>query len=297
MGFHDTHKGADMVAHNWAHSLAVKFKKDHTAGSLFFEGNTIYSYGYHFPIGIIDTRNVARVVLFTTRSYSNTTSKHIACVRSACSHMDKVYCYDPKAAFRGNHDENIQNFESVCKGIAARLSRANKPSIYLDQIAEQRDMLNKYVTYFNIDIKSLGLSYVFIESKDMSIEATEKARIIREEKERKATEERAKRAAKDMRNFRAFKLQSVYTIDGAILRYNKDTQRIETSKGIEIPVKIAERAFKWIIKTLKSGGCEGECKYKILDFEVTALNSKLLIVGCHTIELKEVNKLAKKLGW
>ena len=44
-------------------------------GSLYFIGDTIYSYGYHFPIArIIQGNNPT--VLFTTRKYSVTTAKH-----------------------------------------------------------------------------------------------------------------------------------------------------------------------------------------------------------------------------
>jgi hypothetical protein len=56
----------------------------HDGPSFFFRGDTIYSYGQHFPIArhVTGTRGRA-AVLFTTRDYSKTTSKHKGEVRGA----------------------------------------------------------------------------------------------------------------------------------------------------------------------------------------------------------------------
>jgi len=41
-------------------------------GSLFIEGDTIYSYGHHFPIAFLDRNK--RIAYFNKDSYSHTTS-------------------------------------------------------------------------------------------------------------------------------------------------------------------------------------------------------------------------------
>jgi hypothetical protein len=74
------------VPHLWAHKVQESARNAH--GNLFFDGETIYSYGSHFPIArhIVDNptkKNPKPAILFTTRSYSNTTSGHISAVRSA----------------------------------------------------------------------------------------------------------------------------------------------------------------------------------------------------------------------
>lgn len=64
-------------------TLADEFaagKKHGTGSHLFIEGNTIYSYGYHFPIATIKNDNT---VLFNEDKYSPTTSKHQTYVRRA----------------------------------------------------------------------------------------------------------------------------------------------------------------------------------------------------------------------
>lgn len=69
----------DQVAHLWAN----KSRQQAKGSNVFFEGNTIYSYGHHFPMA----RLYKGVVLYTTGSYSVTTAKHLSIVRRACSHL------------------------------------------------------------------------------------------------------------------------------------------------------------------------------------------------------------------
>jgi hypothetical protein len=62
--------------------VAIAFASGRTSGStdhLFIEGDTIYSYGYHFPIA---TR-YGNKVWFTKKGYSNTTSRHKSLVLNA----------------------------------------------------------------------------------------------------------------------------------------------------------------------------------------------------------------------
>ncbi len=41
----------------------------------------------------------------------------------------------------------------------------------------------------------------------------------------------------------------------------------------------------------------GECKYKILDFEVNEVNKDMVKIGCHKIDITEIKMIAKKLAW
>ena len=44
--------------------------------TFYFTGKTIYSYGEHFPIAIIEERFGRNFVIYNSRSYSRTTSRH-----------------------------------------------------------------------------------------------------------------------------------------------------------------------------------------------------------------------------
>lgn len=69
------------VADAWAMGYSAK------SGTMFTDGETIYSYGYHFPIA----KKVNGYVLFNHTYYSATTSKHQCHVRRAMR-GDIVYC-------------------------------------------------------------------------------------------------------------------------------------------------------------------------------------------------------------
>lgn len=69
-----------MVAHLWANE-----KEESARGSnLFFEGRSIYSYGYHFEVGrIVRNKCGEKAYLLNDKYYSSSTCKHQRCVRSA----------------------------------------------------------------------------------------------------------------------------------------------------------------------------------------------------------------------
>lgn len=78
------------VAHVWAHRLQEHARN--STGSLFFNGDTIYSYGRHFPIARhVTDKNGRACVLFTTRDYSVTTSGHKSAVRCAIADGLRVF--------------------------------------------------------------------------------------------------------------------------------------------------------------------------------------------------------------
>ena len=68
-----------MTNRELAESYALLNTTGHT-GNMFIDGQTIYSYGYHFPIA---TRLACGWYLINSERYSNTTARHISHVRMA----------------------------------------------------------------------------------------------------------------------------------------------------------------------------------------------------------------------
>jgi hypothetical protein len=84
------------IPHLWAHRTQSDARNP--AGNLYFDGDTIYSYGGHFPIARHVTNKSGKkfAILFTTRSYSSTTAGHISAVRSSIpSNVPVFHVYDP----------------------------------------------------------------------------------------------------------------------------------------------------------------------------------------------------------
>lgn len=297
------------VAHYWANQRQLNGRV--AGNNFYFDGRTIYSYGRHFPIAVISQKD-SRVVLFTTASYSNTTAKHIYETRSACSHKTIIYCNNPYSADQGNHSENISDFEQIAKNIASCLPKSKKPEKYLSQIAEQKEMLMKYVEFFKIKPSAYKhLHYIHIVTKDGAIVAAEKdaKQLAKEQKARE--KQRIVQLAKqlEMDKERLFKWRkrqipyndnttlNIYALKGTYLRFNKHSQEIETTKGVQIPIKVAERFYNWLKHQLAKGGCDGTCEHKILGYEVDTVNKEGIKVGCHDISWTEINAMAKKFKW
>ncbi len=75
------------VPHLWAHGLPDGRKVRNPTGSFWTRGDTIYSYGEHFPIA---RRVDADTFLYNPARYSNTTGGHQSATRRAMPHGDGV---------------------------------------------------------------------------------------------------------------------------------------------------------------------------------------------------------------
>jgi hypothetical protein len=162
------------IPHLWAHKVQANARN--AQGNLYFDGDTIYSYGGHFPIArhVVDNptkKTPKSAVLFTTRSYSNTTSGHISAVRSsiprdlpvfhvynpALSPRESLSCYvsaveahaksasERKMETKRNEDvqkalASIAECKAFCKFFALKLPTfAKLPKIDADKLKKQKD--------------------------------------------------------------------------------------------------------------------------------------------------------------
>lgn len=134
-----------MVAHLWANE-----KKESGKGSnLFFEGGSIYSYGYHFEVGrIVRNKCGEKAYLLNDKYYSSSTCKHQRCVRSAIPTGSKVFSVgynmsdDGSMAFITSQLELIKEVIEKYKKVRTELS-------YRD-IWETFKNLMDYIEFFDM---------------------------------------------------------------------------------------------------------------------------------------------------
>lgn len=109
------------VARLWATQA-----QDEAHGSNFyFRGDTIYSYGSHFPIARHITHKGKPAVLLTTRYYSVTTSKHTGYVLNALpTYAIVLPVVHPDVDF--NEDEVLNHWKELYDSAMKRALRANK---------------------------------------------------------------------------------------------------------------------------------------------------------------------------
>lgn len=242
-------------------------------GNMFFEGNTIYSYGRHFPIARFINYNT---ILFTLDGYSISTSKHISYVRGACSHLNLIYCYSID-----NPLENYERFKRDIDEQLIKLARARKPEIYLHEIEIILGYLTKYLEeYLTIHIPSSP--YI----KDIKSLINKCKRILEDSREDVAKIKEIQKKEKE-RQKRLEKEKEEEFINGKITHFNssyqlirKEEKGIVTSKGVRIVDIAAAKRFQELLKEnkIKKGD-------RFNNFRVSKIDSKTIQINCHTFKL------------
>jgi hypothetical protein len=261
------------IAHLWANQLQDEARN---SGNFYFNGSTIYSYGGHFPIAKHIELNGQKAVLFTTRGYSNTTSKHIAVVRQAASHLNLIKCYNPNTT----HEENFKKWKIDAELVAAKLPKAKKPEKYLNELEYINSQANKYAQFFGLELPAILSAILSIKDKNEYNTYHEQKTAILEAERLKREAELKKQHKKALTEWKAGKTSRLYTrIETDYLRLNKEAARIETTQAVQIPLSIAKTLYNLIRNNRLSVGD------KVLNFEVNEVGAKVKI-GCHTFTKK-----------
>jgi len=220
-----------------------------SGSSFFFRGGVLYSYGSHFPICKFIETSGERMLLFTTRSYSNTTSKHISLARNATSHIKKIFCNNPEAS----HADNFQAWINSAETSATKLAKAKKPEIYLNELSHTAKEANKYANFFGILIPETLQTLVGMKDKaEFKEYANKKAEATAKEAHR-IMKENKKKFKESFKKWISCEIPYLYERLGFdFLRLNDD--RVETTQGVKIPIELAKRLYMNIkTGTIKEG--------------------------------------------
>lgn len=297
--------GADMVAHLWAHKSQDWAGVGPGRGNFYFEGDTIYSYGSHFPIARHITHKGKAAILFTTRDYSVTTAGHKHCVHSALSGLGipAFYVYDIYAG----HKEHLADYAQRIAGIKAEYAKARtrKPEI-LDRLVSSVAQANAYATFFGLktrftipDLDKWSVECVGIQAKNEERRAQERSR--QAERWKKQAQENLERDAKRAAALEAWVNGEPADFDfynlPVRLRIKGDV--LETSKGAEVPLDHAVRAFRVIKELYKAGQTYQRNGHSIHvgHFVIDSVDADgTVVAGCHRIERAEVERIATLVG-
>jgi hypothetical protein len=284
------------LSHNWAN----KVKPNGKGSNMFYENDIIYSYGYHFPIAkFFKDINGNELIAFTTRDYSNTTSKHKNHVRRSIPFGYKIiFCHDIGFCFY-SHKTNIQTYLNDIKNNFQKCKKATKAKTeYLVSCKSTLARLDIYIETFGLNINdfdsavlqsdNISYSLPIIRQEIFDFENSDeykKWQIKQENKKIEAAQKKLVEQAENIEKFRSFQISNVYDIPYNLLRYNKDAEMIETSGGVKMPVNIFMHAYK----SLKSGILKiGDT---IQHYKFNGQFDNFLQIGCHRIELSEINSI------
>jgi hypothetical protein len=249
------------VAHAWAHRTGRCHKGHH----MFYEGDTIYSYGHHFPIARLVEAYGRTVVLMTVDSHSVSTAKHKNIVARAVSHL-RVNTVPHLSPCRVRHVANWEWLVASAKECADKADRARTRGAFL--LSEAQDFIeqaNGYNHAFGlgkdqVSLQGLGVAVADIEAR------TEEAR---RRADRAKRLEWAKKYRHNKHRIVAWLdgehmsgLSSIYTPKPYVRVVYKrgdyeatgswDASELQTSLGVSVPLDVALKVYQYA-KLVRAG--------------------------------------------
>jgi hypothetical protein len=328
--------GTDEIPHLWAHRLPKDRRIRNARGNLYAEGDTLYSYGPHFPIARRVVRNGEVVYLYTTRRYSATTRGHCRLAERAMSGNGRRFDIDPVDGARRSLWEPLAERKGSARPVAewyqSRIDRcalyAMRPRIrsatrmkHLERAAAILEEWRAIHSAFGLRIgvgavrapDSLDEVRAKYATKLDALERTAKEEAEREEAEREEAEreeaERERLALSLIPEWRAGgspilpggagrRTISVRAIRYPLLRIVNGTggAEVETSWGARVPVDEAHKALR-ILGRLLERGDSSELVESIGHYRGMRLEGNTVHIGCHPIPLDEVRAFCDAAGW
>ena len=275
--------GNSQIAHLFAY--LSQYEARNSANNFYFRDKSIFSYGHHFCIAKhIQNSKGEKAILFTKRSYSNTTAKHIQIVRGATSHLNKIYCISPDYS----HLENFEGWINLVEIQARNLLTAKKPEKYLSIISQLESEVLIYANFFEVEIPEKLKEALSIKDKSNYLEYKGKKELFEKQEKERQQKERKERHKKALKEWLNGKTYIIYNkVDFDYLRLNGEN--VETSQGVKIPLNDA-KAFYLGIKENRIK--EGQ---HILNFSVLKIDKKSIQIGCHDFKIKYLLDFGAKL--
>jgi hypothetical protein len=292
----------DEVAHYWAN----KVQDSGRAGNMFFEDGKIYSYGRHFCIARhLDNGRI----LFTSRDYSISTSKHKWIVQRAIGRdRDLIYVPCPEETYR-----NREQMESEIKD---QLEAAVKPRIRAGTRLAHYNKAQRLAESFNEFAEAIGDSFrmPIPQMPDEATMAQLRAKAREDEAKLAAKralqsarwEEEARLAAIDRERSLAEKIPLWRRGEHTQLPWGVPTMlrvkdgAVQTSRGAEIPVEHAKRLWPLILRVRSEGYVfkqPADLGMRLGVYHLDSINPDgSIVVGCHDIGWDEIAYIATVLG-
>jgi hypothetical protein len=296
----------DMVCHVWAQQTQDNGRN--AKSSIFFEGDTIYSYGKHFWIGYFAERDA---VLLNSSKYSVTTSSHQWAVESAVDHL-KTFT----VPYRDNHAGNMRHYIDMIESAMNTASRSKRSSylnsydsamFHIKRAGDHFQELLSYSKTFNVYTE-----YQFPTQQSETILTKKKAndakwdnpKEVAKREKAKLAKERAERKKNinDIRD-RVFRFRNGNNFVGygmsfpVLLRLDNET--VKTSQNAEMPVKFAKAIWQMVAKC-KSSKTVFKPNGKTIHaghFQVSKIDDHgNLTAGCHYIKYGVIKNMARQLN-
>lgn len=318
------------VAHYWANQVQDSAKD--SGNRMSFNGYKMYSYSTI----VAYIHELHNLVLVTSNTYSNTTTKHMGYIDSSISHYKKIirvpYIFGAKDL--PEHEKNIQYFIDNIEFNIEKQKKAKKVN-YLPEIERNLLLLIEYVQTFEVTIKEVpeyikdwidlykhsgveGFYSQFDILSEQKLVILNKQREEQEEARKKYLKEQKQKALKLVKAWKAKDLLT-YNIKGkkyslsyleSIINYLPNIYLrtyissisgniiIETSKGVNFTEKDGVKLYKLMKRCKDKKETYTSENLRINNYKIDFIKSDgTLIAGCHKVLFKEAEYIKKKLKW
>ena len=267
-------------ANDVIHLFAQQSQSEGRSSNVFFEDKKLYSYGHHYLLAEFLDDNT---VFINDDGYSVTTSKHI----SQASYALRQY----KRFFKSGSDLETVYYSIINN--KNKLANARKPEMYIENILSLWGLLNEYINYCKLKIKK---DKMYIEIKKIvscienDADGYKQNLAIYQKNKKIADKKKAKKLLKEsLKKFFSYEINTfrIPNTDDYV-RISKNSEYVETSQGVKIPIKSAKTLYN-LIKAGKD--IKG---YEIDYYTVISINGTLKI-GCHNINMDNVHEIGEKV--
>jgi len=214
------------------HVFAQRTQSEGRTSNVFFYGNKIYSYGYHYLLGEFIDNNT---ILINDTGYSHTTAKHINYLRQAVSQYKRFYITETDEKYL------ITKLNKELE----KLSKARKPEIYLNSINYLFKKYSEFQEFKKLPINKEINKIQKTANNGVNLEAYKKLIQKKEAKEKLEKLKKFKAVFNDFKNYETDRIYKGLT-GFDYLRISKDKLYIETSQEIKIDIDEAKKIAKAI---------------------------------------------------
>ena len=267
-------------AQDCVHAFAQRQTPQGRAGNVFFYGDKIYSYGYHYLLAeFIDDKTI----LINDSGYSSTTSKHISYVTSGTRQYKQFFTTKCEIGLVYSQVLSLQD----------KLANARKPENYINGILSLWDSLNEYVKYIKSKNIPKDTRYKAIKAivKALNVDSVQYQQKLADAKKKDELAKKrkdAKQIKEALTKFYNYEVNSFRIGDTDYLRLSQDGSTVETSQYVKVSTDEARTLYKAICNGVDIKG------HRISNYIVNSINGRLKI-GCHNIDMDSVHKVGKQL--
>lgn len=294
---------AQECAHRWAANRHYSGR----AGNVFFERATIYSYGGHFPMARHVKRGASRFILFTTRTYSVSTSGHLSDVQRAIPAGVPVYrVHNVVADLYREHLDNFRKLEADAVELAGKAKRARTHRAWFQvESAAKIRHANEYAA-------AVGLRERLEEVDpgkvaEWAAEALERAAAAKAKESKRAKAEAARLMAEWEQRLSAWRDGGEWPgncpdpshplAKVAFLRVRGS--RLETSLRAVVPLAAVLPVLEMVRKGEECDQNTIRTNPVVVDgFELREIDqsARRVVIGCHTVTFEEIERVASAAG-